>query len=176
MKKLFSFLMALAVVACVNLNAFAALTNSNAATDHDNVRVYSALITATSNDTTANADSNVIVNTGGEIKDICAGVTATNQTGTSPTLTVKFLGSFDNSVFHVLTTAQDDDDPGTLSDMDSAALDINTASTTNVSTSICASQFGRDTFPPYLKVRITVGGSSTPGWTGVAAGSVFFKD
>lgn len=173
MKKLFAVVLALVVGVLVNPIASATLTNSNSYSQYGNVLFYSALITAASNDTTANADSNVISNLDGSIKDICVGVRATNQTGTSPTLTLKLLGA-DNASgpFYVMTGAQDQDDPGTLADMDSAALDINTASSTSVATGICSSQFGRTNLPPYLKVRVTVGGSSTPGWTGVATAAV----
>lgn len=149
------------------------LTNSSTFTKHGTVDFYEALITAASNDTTASADSNVISNLDGGIKDIAFGVKATNQTGTSPTLTVKLLEAFSASgPWFVAQTAQDDDDPGTVADMDSAALDINTASTTNVAIGITASQFGRTHFAPFLKVRVSVGGSATPGWTGVAYAAV----
>ncbi len=171
MKKLFSFGLALSVVAGFALNGHATLTNSNTASQHGNQSIFAALITATGNDTTANADSNVISNLDGSIKNICAGVKATNQTGTSPTLTVSFLGSHDGTVFHALTTAQADT-AGTAGAMASPALSISSASSTNVGTGICTSQFGVQDLPPYIKVRVAVGGSSTPGWTGVAYAAV----
>ena len=148
------------------------LANSNTVTQHGNTQFYEALITATGNDTTANADSNVISNLDGSIKNIWAGVKATNQTGTSPTLQIVFRGSFDNSVYFDLPTQQDQDDTGTYGVADSSTLDINTASTTNVAAGISTGMFGLETLPPYIKVRITVGGSSTPGWTGVVSAAV----
>ncbi len=149
------------------------LTNSMAKSQHGKVTFYTALITASGNDTTTNADSDAISNEDGSIKDICAGVKATNQTGTSPTLTVSLLGSFDNAVWFAIPTAQADT-AGTTGTMATAALSISTASTTNVSTGFCTSSFGRSNglLPPYIKVRVAVGGSSTPGWTGVAYATV----
>jgi hypothetical protein len=152
------------------------LTNSNTVVQNGDVIFYNALITATGNDTTASALSNVISNLDGSIKDICAGVTATNQTGTSPTLTVSFLGAFAAAgPYFALTTAQGGT-AGTTGTMATAALDIATASTTNVSTGLCMSTFGRGgadaLLPPYLKVKVAVGGTSTPGWTGTAYATV----
>lgn len=151
------------------------LTNSMAHTKHGTVTFYNALITAASNDTTTNADSDVISNLDGSIKDIAAGVKATNQTGSSPTLTVSFLGSFDGTVFHAITTAQGGT-AGTVGTLASPALSISSASSTNVGTGVSLSAFGRGgadaMLPPYLKVRVAVGGTGTPGWTGVAYASV----
>ena len=174
MKKLGAVVLALVFAFLVNPLANATLANSNSYSQYGNVLFYSALITATSNDTTANADSNVISNLDGSVKDICIGVRATNQTGSSPTLTLKLLGADSpTGPFYVVTSSMDQDDPGTLADVDSGtALDIATASSTNVATGLCASQFGRMNLPPYLKARVTVGGSSTPGWTGVATAAV----
>lgn len=175
--RVLSLWLALVFLATASLSGFATLTNSSAKTDYSTmdgtVSVYSSLITATSNDTTTNADSNVIVNLDGSIRDICAGVKATNQTGSSPTLTVSFLGSFDNAVFHAMKTAQADT-AGTLGTMASSALDISSASSTNVGTGICLSQFGRGNalLPPYIKVRVAVGGTGSPGWTGVGYATV----
>lgn len=176
--RILSLWLALVFLATASLSGFATLTNSSAKTDYSTangtVSVYSALITATANDTTTNADSNVIVNLDGSVKDICAAVKATNQTGTSPTLTISFLASGDNAVFHAMKTAQADT-AGTIGTMASSALDINTASSTNVGTGICLSQFGRGggvLLPPYMKIRITVGGSGSPGWTGVATAAI----
>ena len=149
------------------------LANSNTIIKYGNVDAYEALITATGNDTTANADSDVIPNQDLNVRDIHIGMKATNQTGSSPTLTAKLLGAFQAAgPYFIVQTQMDQDDVGTLGDVDSAALDISTASTTNVAEGICGSQFGLKTYPPYLKVRITVGGSATPGWTGVAYASV----
>lgn len=169
MKRLFSLLIA-AVLLFGALPANATLTNSTTATRYPgSTWFYSALITATGNDTTANADSGVINNIGGDILDISAGVKATNQTGSSPTLTVSFLGSYDASTWFALKTAQGST-AGTVGTMASSALDISTASTTNVSTGISLSQFGLAgaLLPPYIKVRVAVGGTGSPGWTGVA--------
>lgn len=175
--KVLSLWLALVFLLTATLSGYATLTNSSTKTDYSTadgtVSIYSALITATANDTTTNADSNTIVNLDGSIKDICAGVNATNQTGSSPTLTVSFLGSFNNTVFHAMKTAQADT-AGTLGTMASSALDISTASSTNVGTGICLSQFGRGNslLPPYIRIRYAVGGSGSPGWTGVSYATV----
>jgi hypothetical protein len=175
MKKRLSSLMALVLLVVFSLlPAGATLTNSSTYSPYGDVQLYTALITAASNDTTTNADSNVIYNQGGTIKDLCAGVKATNQTGTSPTLTVSFLGAFDSSgPFFAIKTAQGGT-AGTVGTLATSALDINTASTTNVSTGLCTSHYGLAgaLLPPYLKVRVAVGGSATPGWTGVAYAAV----
>lgn len=173
MKRIHNLILSLVVLVGLGLPAAATLTNSSTFENHGDVRLYNAAITAASNDTTANADSNVLLNQDGSIDDICAGVTATNKTGTSPTLTVSFLGSHDGTVFFAIRTAQGGT-AGTVGAMASPALDISSADSTNVSTGVCASQFGLKgaLLPPYLKVRIAVGGSSTPGWTGVARVSV----
>lgn len=166
---LFSLLLAAAVFFGAVTPAHATLTNSSTYTTNGKSYLYSALITAASNDTTATADSNTIDNRDGSIKFISAGVKATNQTGTSPTLTVSLIGSFDNSTWFAIPTAQGST-AGTTGTMATGALSIATASTTNVSTGLTTSSFGYGTFggfPPFIRVRVVVGGSSTPGWTGI---------
>lgn len=172
MRKILSLLLAVWAFVVLGLPAQATLTNSNTHTTRtsgaSSVDFYTALITAASNDTTANADSNTISNLDGTVKDLSAGVVATNQTGTSPTLTVTFIGSYDNATWFVLQSKQGST-AGTTAAMSSSALSISSASSTNVSTGISTDMFGRTTgLPPYLRVRITVGGTGTPGWTGVA--------
>lgn len=174
MKKLFSFVLAAVLAWSMLLPANAALTNSSSFTRYGSsafiADIYTALVTASGNDTTTNADSNVILNQNGDIRDIWAGAKATNQTGSSPTLTVSFLGSFDNATWFAIPTVQGGT-PGTTGTMATAALSISTASTTNVSTGLSFSQFGYNNgalLPPYLKVRVAVGGTGTPGWTGVS--------
>lgn len=182
MKKLLSMLMALVLVVISLLPAGATLTNSSTSTRYYSgsaiVDLYTALITAASNDTTANADSNVISNVGGDIQDISAGVIASNKTGTSPTLTVSFLGSYTNATgsWFALKTAQGST-AGTVGTLASSALDISTTDGTaanSVAGGISLSQFGLKgaLLPPYIKVRIAVGGSASPGWTGVAYAAV----
>lgn len=129
--------------------------------------LYTQAIVATGNDTTSTADSATISNIEGDIKDIWAGVKATNQTGTSPTLAVSLLGSFDDATWFAITTQQADT-AGTTGTMTSPTLSISTASTTNVSTGVGTSSFrpAGGMLPPYIRMRVTVGGSSTPGWTG----------
>lgn len=174
MKNLFSLAIAGILALSLLLPANATLTNSNSFTRYGSnafvTDLYTALVTATANDTTANADSNVILNQNGDIRDIWAGVKAINQTGSSPTLTVSFLGSFDNATWFAIPTTQGGT-AGTTGTMATAALGISTASTTNVSTGLAFGQFGYNNgalLPPFLKVRVAVGGSATPGWTGVA--------
>lgn len=149
------------------------LTNDNTVQKHGTVDYYPALVTIAGNDTTTNIDSNVITNLDGSIKDLSATLKVTNQTGTSPTAQLKFLGShFPAGPFNVLQTAQGAT-AGTVSDADAvAALDISTASSTNVSQTISTSMFGLVHLPPYLKVRSVTGGSASPGLTGVIAASV----
>jgi len=177
MKKLFSLLLAASVgIVALGLPANATLTNSNTATQNGNVLLYNALITATGNDTTASALSDPISNIDGSIKDICAATKATNQTGTNPTLTLSFLGAFAAAgPYFALTTAQGGT-AGTTGTMATGALDISTASTTNVGTGLCLSTFGRGgadaLLPPYIKVKNAVGGTGTPGWTGVVYAAV----
>lgn len=158
-------------------HANATLVNSNTASKYTtatgSTTFYQSLITATGPDTTASASSNVITNLDGSIKDICFGFRATNQTGTSPTLTMVLQESYQaTGPFFNAQTAQDQDDVGTIGDVDSAAYDISTASSTNVGGGVCASQFGRTSFAPYLRVRATVGGTGTPGWVGVVSAFV----
>lgn len=169
MKKWFSILVALVLVAMQWQPANATLTNSSTFSRYSSGDLYSTLITAASNDTTATADSNVITNYDGAIKHISAGVKVTNQTGTSPTLTLQLIGSFTNTTnsWFVLQSKQGST-AGTTANIATSALDISSASTTNVATGFSTDQFNRaGGFPPYLKVRAVVGGSSTPGWTGV---------
>lgn len=174
MKKLLASLMALVlVVLSVILPASATLANSSLYTRYGSSGTFSdfygALITATANDTTANADSNVIVNTNNDIRSIAAGVKATNQTGTSPTLTVQLLGAFDAAGPWIVAQTKQGSTAGTTANVASSALSISTASTTAVATGFDTFQFGLEGINyPYLKIRIVVGGSSTPGWTGVA--------
>lgn len=173
MKKLFSLALSLLVLGLLSLNGEATLTNSNTATQHGNNLVYSALITATGNDTTDPADSNVISNLDGSVRDLCMGVKATNQTGTSPTLKLILLGAFASSGPFFIVQTNQADTAGTTADADAVGtLDISTASTTNVAQGVCGSNFGIVNYPPYLKVRVDIGGSSTPGWTGVAYATV----
>jgi hypothetical protein len=167
-----------AMVGVASSPALATLTNSNTKTDYSTnkgtVNVYSALITATGNDTTDPADSDAIVNLDGSMRDICAAVNATNQTGTNPTLQLKFLGAHASAGPYFIMQASQADTAGTTADADAVGtLDISTASTTNVAQGICASSFGIRNFPPYVKVRVNVGGTGSPGWTGVVYATVF---
>lgn len=174
MKKFLSLILALVALLSTLAPANATLTNSSTFSRYGNTHFYTALITAASNDTTTPADSNVITNFNGDIKDITAGVVASNKTGTSPTLTVSFIGSYTGATgsWFALKTAQGST-AGTVGTMASSALDISTTDGTAANSAaigISLSQFGLTgaLLPPYLKVRIAVGGSSSPGWTGVA--------
>lgn len=178
MKKLIASMMAVVlVVLSMALPANAVLTNSSAYTRYSSSGsfsdLYGALITATANDTTASADSNMIVNVNNDIRSIAAGVRATNQTGTSPTLTIQLLGSFTGTgPWHIVQTSQGGT-AGTTANIASPALSISTASSTPVATGFDTFQFGLQGISyPYLKLRVVVGGSSTPGWTGVLSATV----
>jgi hypothetical protein len=143
-------------------------------TSHNGTDQYAALITYTGPHTAATTnDSGTISNLDGSIKDLCVGITVTNQTGTSPTATLKILGSHDGTVFSLLTSEQGGT-AGTVGAAASPALDINTASTTNVSTTFSLSEFRKmgGVLPPFLRVRVVTGGSSTPGLTGVVSATV----
>lgn len=172
-RKLLSLGLALSVLVSGALYGNATLTNSNTATQNGNSLFYSALITATSNDTTDPADSSVISNLDGSIKDICASVRATNQTGSSPTLQLIFLGAHASAgPFYTIQTSQADT-AGTTADADAVGtLSISSASSTNVAQGVCTSNFGIQTLPPYVKIRVDVGGTGSPGWTGVLSALV----
>lgn len=178
MKKLLNLLLVGLLFSSLLLPANATLTNSSTRTsrsnsDNSSVDFYTALITATSLDTTATADSNTIPNLDGSIKDISAGIIASNKTGTSPTLTVSFIGSYTGATgsWFALKTMQTS--AGTLGTLASTALDISTTDGTAANSAaigISTSQFGLrlSLLPPYLRVRVVVGGSGSPGWNGVA--------
>lgn len=178
MRKLFTLSLAASIFASMVIPAQATLTNSSTNTDFpgpngSTVEQYTALITATGPDTTDPADSNTIFNRDLSISDICVGVKATNKTGTSPTLKVQILGSFDNATFFVLQGAQSGSTSGDQDSVEAeSTLDISTADSTNVSQGICGSSYGVVNYPPYVRARIDIGGSASPGWTGVAYATV----
>jgi len=166
---------ALAFLFLLGSPAFATLTNSNTFTRAGSADFYSALVTATGPDTTATADSNTISNLDGSIEHISAGVKATNQTGTSPTLTLSLIGSYDNATWFTVQGAQGGT-AGTTASIATGALSISSASTTNVATGFSTDSFVRTGgLPPYLRIRTVVGGSSTPGWVGVVSAVVIRK-
>lgn len=113
-------------------------------------------IVATALDTTATVTGKPIANTDGQISYIGGQVTATNQTGTSPTLTLTLQGSDDASVWVDMK-----DSAGNT--MATSALSISSASSTNVADFVDSVQKPRSMFPQYLRWKVVVGGSATPG-------------
>lgn len=125
-------------------------------------QVIADYIVATSNDTTASVNGGWIDNRDGKISRIGFGVLGKNKTGTSPTLTVKLVGSLDGgtSVFNVL------DSGGNA--ITTSALSISSTDGTApnyVSEFEDTNQEGITKFPPYIRLNVAVGGSSTPGGT-----------
>lgn len=120
--------------------------------------VNSTAIVATANDTTAAVATLPIGNTDGQISFMAAQVVATNQTGTNPTLTLSLQGSADGSTWSTLKNQS-------ASNIATSALDISTASTTTVNAYVDTEQSLRQSFPPFLRWLIAVGGTGTPGGT-----------
>lgn len=121
-------------------------------------QINTTYIVATANDTTATVTGLPIGNSGGQVSSVSATVTATNQTGTNPTLTLTLQGSEDGVVFSDLK-----DSAGTT--IATSALDISTASTTTVSAYVDTVKNPRASFPHVLRWKVVVGGTGTPGGT-----------
>lgn len=115
-------------------------------------------IVVTANDTTTPVNSRPIGNTDGQLSFISAMFTATNQTGTSPTLQLTLQGSDDGATWTNLK-----DSAGNV--IQTTAISINTASTTNVNGYIDTVANPRASFPQFLRLSVGVGGSATPGGT-----------
>lgn len=119
-------------------------------------------IVATANDTTASVNGPWIDNRDGRVRRVAFGVVGKNKTGTSPTLTVKLVGSLDEgtTAFDVLDSAGNA--------ITTSAVDI---SSTNGTAGNYATEFedtnqeGINAFPPLFRLNVAVGGSSTPGGT-----------
>lgn len=136
------------------------ITTNGLGSINQKAQVNTTYIVATANDTTATVNGPVIHNSAGGISFVSATVTATNQTGTNPTLTLTLQGSEDPST-GVWVTLKD----SAGSNIASSALDISTASTTAVATYVDSVKNPRSSFPHYLRWVITVGGTGTPGGT-----------
>ena len=126
-----------------------------AGTVRGGVQNIPSAVVATANDTTAAPTSKVYTNLTGHVKRINFGVVATNGTGTSPTITYKLQGSLDGTNFFDV--------------LDSGGSTITTGAVTAAATNsafVDTNTKGIVAFPPYIRFLGTVGGSSTPGWTG----------
>lgn len=125
--------------------------------------VNTALITATALDTTATVYSKTISNAHGKINFVSFQQLVSDKTGTSPTLQLTLQGSLDGTNFTDLK-----DSAGNA--IQTTALSISGAgSGTVVNDYIDTVIKPRTTFPPFLRIKGVVGGSSTPGWTGTVA-------
>lgn len=120
-----------------------------------------AYITATGNDTTATVNGSVLDNRDGQVSQIAAQFVSSASTGTSPTLTLTLQGSVDGTNFATLKDQAGNNIASSATSISSAAsIQIDTVGTL------------RRSFPPFLRVIYTLGGTS-PGVTGVA--SVFVE-
>lgn len=136
---------------------------------HGDIQSIPTYIQATALDTTATVTGPWIDNRDGKVRGISFGIIGKNKTGTSPTLTALLQGSLDEG-----TTA--------FSILDSGANAITTTALSISSTDGTAANYatefentnqeGINSFPPLFRVKVTVGGSATPGWTGEIAMAV----
>ena len=125
-----------------------------------------AYVTAVSNDTTATVTGKLIDNRDGLLEHLSFQVSASNKTGTSPTLRLVLEGSTNGSSWYSLPNAA-----GTV--IATSTFSISTASAANVivrqvNTSVTA-QGGFTNFPTFVRGKLVVGGSASPGWTGTIA-------
>lgn len=126
--------------------------------DIQNIPSY---IVATALDTTATVTGPAISNLDGKLRRVNFGVIGKNKTGTSPTLTVLLQGSADGTNwFSVLDSAGNA--------ITTSALSISSTDGTAANYAVefeDTNQEGINAFPPYVRLRVTVGGSNTPGGT-----------
>jgi hypothetical protein len=117
-------------------------------------------IVATALDTTATVNGPAIRNEG-NVRRVSFGIIGKNKTGTSPTLTALLQGSNDGTNwFSVLDSAGNA--------ITTTALSINLTNGTEANYAIefeDTNQEGINAFPPFLRVRVSVGGTATPGGT-----------
>lgn len=133
-----------------------AITTSSFGTLRGTKEVNKTYIVATANDTTASGAGPSIDNSDGRVTRVAFGNVNTAGTGTSPTVTTTLQGSIDGTTwFSVLDSAGNAIATGAVS----AAATNSEFEDTN--------QEGITQFPPLLRLSYAVGGSSTPGWTGV---------
>lgn len=169
MKKFLTLLAALLMLA-MGLPSQAATTTSGSFTKYtmygQTVELYPAMLTATGPHTATSTYLGApISNVTGDIDSIAFGYVATDQTGTSPTLQPALYASFTatGNYFPVRYYVA-----GTGYSLSAAAVDISTASTTNVQAGSDSSLYNAGKLPayPYYKVGAVIGGSSSPGWSG----------
>ena len=117
-------------------------------------------IVATALDTTATVTGPAIRNDG-NVRRVAFGIIGKNKTGTSPTLTALLQGSHDGTNwFSVLDSAGNA--------ITTTALSINSTDGTAANYAIefeDTNQEGINAFPPFLRIRVSVGGSGSPGGT-----------
>lgn len=133
------------------------------------VDTYTNYITATSNDTTDPVNGAVVSNDG-SITAISAVIAATDKTGTSPTVNLQLFGTQDGTNFVQLK-----DSAGNV--IETGATSISGAGGgTTVSAFIDTNLEGISQIPWLgFRLRVDVGGSATPGWTGTVSMSVIRK-
>jgi hypothetical protein len=174
MKKLLSVLAAF-LIAALGIPANATITNSSAYTRYPSsgasVDLYSGLVVATGQDTTGGTYlSPAISNVNGDIRSIGAGVIATNAAGTSPTLIVALYASMTQggSYFPVKVKQA-----GTDYSVLSPTLDISTALSSPTQAGFDTNNYGVTQFAyPYYKIGAVLGGTGTPGWSGIVYAAV----
>lgn len=130
------------------------------------IQTISDYIVATSNDTTATVTGPWIDNRDGKVRRVNFGVVGKNKTGTSPTLTVLLQGADDPDA----TTPA-----GVYSVLDSGGNAITTSALSISSTDGTAANYatefedtnqeGINCLPPIFRLKVSVGGSNTPGGT-----------
>lgn len=133
-----------------------------AGTIKGDIQSIPSYIVATALDTTATVNGPWIDNRDGKVRAIHFGIVGKNKTGTSPTLTALLQGSFDGG-----TTALSILDSGGNA-ITTTALSINS---TDGTVANYAQEFesttieGINCFPPIFRIKVSVGGSNTPGGT-----------
>ncbi len=164
MKKLSLFLAALFLV-FLTLPANATITNGSlSGTYYGKNQVISPYMTAASLDTTATDNGNVIDNRDGSVVGLTVSANVTDKTGTSPTLQVTLQGSDDGTNFYTI-----DSQASSPAAIQTAATSISSAVTFGLSTD---NYSRKGVFPAFLRWQVSVGGSSSPGWTGTIATTV----
>jgi hypothetical protein len=118
-------------------------------------------IVATANDTTATVHGLPFTNDG-DITALAYVVAASDKTGTNPTLTVALMGSNDGTTYVPVV------DSGGNAITTTALAISGSGSGTIVSEAENTTAEGISMIPfRFLRLTCTVGGTSTPGWTGI---------
>lgn len=167
MRKLLSLLLAFFAVWSLTAPAGATLTNANTPKRYGNNDIYTAMITAASNDTTASFNGPVIDNRDGAVVALTVSANVTNQTGTSPTLQLTVQCSEDGTNFYTCQSQQGST-AGTTAAVQTSAQSISSNVVFGLNTDSYARRGG---WSPFLRINGALGGTS-PGWTGTIAATV----